>query len=271
MRILLLHVLLVIYACSLSHGSLLPFKESIYTHTFERRDLVTSGNFEISSCGVQAPLVVETLHQTHDFLLEAINSLPPPIGNGSGITVYNAFFKDVNPAVVKAIYEKIAHGTNITIQGVPYLPTIICSNEEDPRFAHVWQYCTPRSNEITIGIYLDSSPIIFLCPVWSHIPVYSQPNMCGTVNSLGTKLSYPYSFSLTKYHTMVHELAHIYIGSALQTEDEVYEVNDCMALSPEKSVINAQNYAFYTSCESFYYSKPSGLLGCVANICLHRS
>ena len=72
--------------------------------------------------------------------------------------------------------------------------------------------------------------------------------MCGTVNSTSVRLSYPYSMSMTKYHTLVHELAHLYIGSALRPEDEVYEVNDCMALPAGKAAINPQNYAYYASC-----------------------
>ncbi|MCJ1242512.1 hypothetical protein MMC14_010520 [Varicellaria rhodocarpa] len=251
MQLVLASLLIVVHARVVVHGSLLPPKESVHNHTSKRGDVVTSGNYEINSCGAQAPFVVEALHQTHDLLIEAIQSLPAPIGNGSGTAAYNAFFKDVDPAKIKPIYQQIADGSNVTIRGKQYLPTIVCSNEKNRRLAYVWKYCTPRSNEITIGIYLDSSPIILLCPIWSDVPVYSMPHMCGTVNRLGTRLSYPYSMALTKYHTLVHELAHVYIGSPLELGKEVYEVNDCMALPPDESIVNPQSYAYYASCRCF--------------------
>ena len=75
--------------------------------------------------------------------------------------------------------------------------------------------------------------------------------MCGTVNKIGTRLSYPYSMALTKYHALVHELAHVYIGSPSELGKEVYEVNACMALPPDESIVNPQSYAYYASCRCF--------------------
>ena len=95
-------------------------------------DMVYHGNYGITACGSQTQAVKDLLDLTYNLLMQAMDLLPSPVGNGGGSTVYNAFFNGVDPATVKALYQRMAAGTNVTIGGRSYNPTIVCVVENDP-------------------------------------------------------------------------------------------------------------------------------------------
>ena len=65
---------------------------------------------------------------------------------------------------------------------------------------------------------------------------------------------------------LVHELAHIYMGTEMLTP-EVYDTNLAIRLAPEAASRNAQNYALFIGSEFFLLilSFSGFLLLCVAH------
>ena len=250
MHLNLLFTLLLTSVCSvLASPSLVTNAPS--TNVLKREDdIAYSGNYVIRACGDQISQVKTLLDSTYQLLVQAMDLLPSPVGNGDGSIVYNAFFNGVDPATVKSLYQHIIAGTNLTINGRSFNPTIVCVNDEDPRplMRMASESCVPKPDGRNLGMALQGTPYVFLCPIWTQLELFPLPYMCGTVGRLNT-LTTPVNLATTQYTNLVHELAHLYLENSLRPE--VMIPNDCIALPPSQSVNNPQNYAFYAGCEYF--------------------
>ena len=215
-------------------------------------DVTYSGNYMIIACGDQAPAVKALLDLTYKLLVQAMDLLPSPVGNGGGSTVYNAFFNGVDPAAVKAVYQLMTAGVNYTINGRTLNPTIVCVNDQDPgdMMRKAWHACLPTPGGQNMGLWGVGTPIVFFCPIWTKLQPFPLPYMCGTVGRKNV-LTSPINMATTQYTNLVHELAHMYLENDLSPE--VLLPNDCIALPPDQSANNPQNYAFYAGCR---YSDP---------------
>ena len=211
-------------------------------------DVAYSGNYMIRQCGDQAPAVQALLDLTYKLLVQAMDLLPSPVGNGGGSTVFNAFFNGVDPAAVKAVYQLMIAGANYTNNGRPFNPTIVCANDQDSgvMMRKAWEACLPNPGGPNIGLWATGTPFVFFCPIWTQLNPFPLPYMCGTVGRTNV-LTSPINLATTQYTNLVHELAHMYIENDLHPE--VRLPNDCIALPPDQSVRNPQNYAFYAGCK----------------------
>ena len=253
-----MHFSLLIALLMASVGSLLDASPSPITNTPSTKvlkrddDPAYSGNYAIKACGDRVSLVKTLLESTYESLVQAMDLLPTPVGNGGGSIVYNAFFNGVDPALVKSLYQHMTAGTNVTINRRPFNPTVVCVNDQDPRLVmrKASAACASTSEGTTMGLALRGSPYVFLCPLWTQVHLFPLPYMCGTVGRLNT-LTSPVNLATTQYGNLVHVLAHLYLGNSLSPK--VMLPNDCIALPPSQSVINPQSYAFYAACEYFWF------------------
>ena len=234
--------------CFTVNASPPPVIDPSYTTLLQRSDDITyHGNYGIYSCGTQTQAVKNLLDLTYQLLQQAMDLLPSPVGNGGGSTVYNAFFNGVDTATVKALYQKITAGANITVNGGPHGLIIVCVNNRDTsrEMRRAVQNCLPSSAGLTLGMISPGTPFVFLCPIWTSLPPFPLPYMCGTVGRSNT-LTRPVDLAKTQYTTLIHELAHMYLGDLPRSE--VYLPNDCIALPANRSVNNPQSYTFYAAC-----------------------
>ena len=251
MRFTLFITTIVISVCSaaVAFPSLIinPPSEALFQRD---DDIVYSGNYAIKGCGSQAPAVKDLLNRTYYLLRQAMDLLPGPVGNGGGFDVYDAFFNGVDPATVKALYRRMTAGTSITIEGKSYHPTIVCvaDDKSSSLMRATWDNCAAKQGGgQNIGMTALGTPYMFFCPIWTGLAPIPLPYMCGTVGRLNT-LTTPVNLSTTKYTNLVHLLAILYLGPDV-LKPSVLLPNDCIALPPDKSVKNAQNYAFYVGCK----------------------
>ena len=90
---------------------------------------------------------------------------------------------------------------------------------------------------------------IILCPHFFSMPTISARSPCLTVNKYQGNFYQDgrnmFDFQLW---AVMHELVHFYLPGPPHLE--VYNVNDCLRLSAEKSIQNAQSYVYYAASKS---------------------
>ena len=96
--------------------------------------------------------------------------------------------------------------------------------------------------------YLGGSSYILLCPLfWSRHPAPTSENCPRVIHNrfVGDRAV------LSDYGTyiLIHEMVHFYLGADSLTLDtfpsEKYELNKCVALNLQSSLINPSNYQNY--------------------------
>ena len=127
----------------------------------------------------------------------------------------------------------------------PSPPNLIClgSDTTDPVSVEMYGRCAPGK----VAFYRVHSPAIFICPLfWQRprsIPTTDDcPKPTSTLNQFSVNRDV---FLGSQYNALLHELIHFYEYPASNLQLEAYDVNDCIALPGRKSVLNAQNYAYY--------------------------
>ena len=155
-------------------------------------------------------------------------------------SVYQAFFKGVDPSVVKGYLQNIIDGAEFVSPTITEPPSLICATEDNPYWATCEKLGIP-------GMWPLDTPFILLCPEFFNgtMNPFPAPHFCNTFNQAGTGLV-GYDIWYTQYGVLVHELLHLYLGTAFM-EPEVYDVNDCIALPASQSVTNPQSYAYYVT------------------------
>ena len=202
-----------------------------------------AGNYAIYACGTRIDEVRALLEQTKAFLQEAVGSTQSTavLGNNP----YKAFFRDVDPNVVKRVLTNIIAGDKLSIQGNLYHPTIVCVNDVTPGLKQQWDRC--QMGRVR-AMWSDRSQFVYLCPDFWELKLQPESSDCGAVVAGGTQLQGS-SIEYTQYTLLIHELVHVYIGAPVP-QPEVYGVNIAMRLGRTVSVVNPSNYAFYAGSQS---------------------
>ena len=119
--------------------------------------------------------------------------------------------------------------------------------EVDPYYACTW--LLPGAG----AYYLAGSSYIFLCPLfWSLEPAPTRENCPRVIHNRfvgdGALLS-DY-----KTYILIHEMVHFYLGATSLTQSsfpaEKYQLNECVALDRDNSLLNPSNYHFYIASKS---------------------
>ena len=125
-----------------------------------------------------------------------------------------------------------------------YRPTILCVSKDNPEIPeNLYTACMETTNFVST----DNGNVVVVCPGWwtrSDRP----PARCPIV----TRSNHVYpSWDYLANHKvgiLIHELVHVYIGLFHPAEfTEAYGLQECIDLSPEDSIKNAQSYAMYAT------------------------
>ena len=54
--------------------------------------------------------------------------------------------------------------------------------------------------------------------------------------------------------TLMHELAHMYLYWTLGSKMDVYHVEQCLALPARRTVVNVENYVYYTASKYLLFT-----------------
>ena len=198
-------------------------------------DLVSSGNFLVDNCGSHASTVQALLQQSH----RQIYSLISTINRTS--EAYEAFFGGFNPIIVQIVYARMAAGRNVSTPFADSVrPRIRCMSPAD---REVWYICDRGAS----GSFILNTQYVLLCPSFFEKPSLPSLGLCSHVDV--SKNAFVAEPIVTEYAFMVQILTTLYLGQPM-LKPSVYDVNQCIALSPWEKVKNPSNYAFYAHSKS---------------------
>lgn len=183
---------------------------------------------------------------------------------------YKAFFKtESNKPIVKDLLTRVANGdtfldrclvapTSITIDCVaPY----VLEGQADRYF----DLCNHGSGGMVAFFMSDFPNIMRMCPQYFALPPRAKLRDCPSVRR--NKMAKAPDLILHQIGVLIHELAHKYGASGEDEEsafackeitepdeevmiaEETFAIQDCVQLEAQKQIKNAQNYAYYVSCE----------------------
>ena len=130
--------------------------------------------------------------------------------------------------------------TQATIHIYPWL-------EVDPFYACRWLLSGAGA------YYQAGSSYIFLCPLfWSRQPAPTTENCPRVIHN--RFVGNPALLSDYKTYILIHEMVHFYLGATTLTPysfpSEKYQLNECVALDRDNSLLNPSNYQFYIASKS---------------------
>ena len=204
-------------------------------------DVLSSGNYWISGCGAQTDLVKALLDQTYNYLQEIIESIDS--AGPLGTSAYNAFFKGDNTDDVKAVFDRIATGANIIVNGRLRHPTIMCISIGDRRTNRYWLEC--KYSNVN-AVYLDGTELVYLCPSALGLQAYPESANCAMTPAPGNLVATGQDLTRTQFSTLLHELVHLYLQRP-SLDPEEYGLPEVINLPADESVINPSSYAFYAA------------------------
>ena len=170
---------------------------------------------------------------------------------GQDPTIYNAFLRGITPAVIKRLLERVADGEpvyNSKLQRKA-LPRVICVARGNPRVQQQFDDCEKHP---TAGAFISTNmqSYIFLCNGFLGGNLEPTSDDCSTLGDRRrTKLTSS-AIQITQTSMLLHELLHLYLGPD-RVENEMYEINEAMALPLSERLINVANYVYFVGSESF--------------------
>ena len=184
---------------------------------------------------------------------------------------FRTFFKESSKRpFVTALLTNTIRGTAKTPPQPPSSPngspTFMCVNapnqfkytEPDPkgggrRLVDALTLCKPSSPAFYLGM-TPPQPYIIVCPsFWTNgIPDIPPPRNCLDVDAHTNRYRED-GRDLRQYQMwyLFEEIAHYYIYTMTKRTDvlDVYDINDCVGLSPELSSLNAVSFVYYAASE----------------------
>lgn len=227
---------------------------------YQTADVATSGSYNILNCDANNDAVEENVNrarilqkvlplihaQVQRLLYELKLGTRSPYG-------FEPLFKTWrNKKLVRSIFSKIRDEEPVKLsperarasgQKTAH-PTFACLNQGHAATASFLKYCV-HGPLMTFG----GHELIYICPSFFHLPPGLRPDECPKLadNKLpGDKLAE------SMYSALIHELVHMYYpktaGDPKTPErNEVYDLQECIDLDSKRSMLNAQNYAYFAA------------------------
>ena len=155
---------------------------------------------------------------------------------------YYAFFNGVEQKVIRDILASMADADDVlgykTLNA--WRPSIICVDYRLRAYREYMTKCQTGKD----AIWLEGSPVVIICPNFFQLKLEPADTDCTTANDRGTFLSGP-TLASTQMTVLIEAVIHMYIPDRKVLHNEVHGLNPCMSLSPAKSQLNPQNYAFF--------------------------
>ncbi len=224
--------------------------------------MVTTGRYNVVNCGGNSSLIVNLLNRLYFSLLPVIEDAkstePSP--------AYTAFFKDPSYALfISAVFTNITRGVPLT-PPAPYssngAPVFLCVTAPDqftyrldgPKDAYTDCVADPTMTSDYLG-FSPPRQYIILCPSFFTSNLVSVPplNTCLTVNTSINKFrGNGLELRVYKMWILLAMITHyyLYVSTGISATINTNDVNKCLRLAANQSLLNANNYLYYAASES---------------------
>ena len=100
---------------------------------------------------------------------------------------------------------------------------------------------------------MQPNRIVFFCPSYWSMRRAARKSACPVIVN-GVVETEPRQLRSTKFAALVHELVHVYnkfdhTQDPFDDVEEVYDLEEVVGLNAERSLENAQNFAYYAAGE----------------------
>lgn len=169
----------------------------------------------------------------------------------TGTTLYNTFFRNVDPATVKGVLSRVLEGEKVPLQGTPQPPIIMCDNADVPAVQRSAVHAACANKAKPNALWPHDTNLVFLCEKFlKNKMALPTAELCvGRIGPDGGR-SNGGLLGETQWSILLHELVHLYmIGPSLQPEAmNIYEVEQLRSPLAER---NPANYAFFLASTRF--------------------
>ncbi|KAL8940802.1 MAG: hypothetical protein Q9216_002628 [Gyalolechia sp. 2 TL-2023] len=219
----------------------------------------TGGNYIINNCQsiARSPQLHKFLPGFQQALQLVLSDLEFGTASQHG---FSTFFKsNTNRPIVRHVFRAIANGTDLPTGKLVIecaSPELGYTEEQLQTFSYL---CSPRppSFKRIQATALVGLGTVVLCPAFWAFANFPEIDDCVAVaGRRGRKkfLGAGGTLSDTKFSVLLHEMLHLYNpleGAEGAGVGEVYDIQGCADLDKDKSVANAENWAYYANCELF--------------------
>ena len=226
------------------------------------------GPYNIYNCGRErASELANLLDELQIALRPAIHDSMRPRSSSA----FKPFFKQISQApFVATLLTNVLNGTAKTEPFIPESPNgspvLYCLNATDLLVSTAPDPATggtkdtdwfSKCNADEIAFYPGFVPprqFIVICEAFwmNHIPDVPTRRTCASINR-STNLYRGSGQNLKGFRMWIilEELAHYYIYTTTLRTDapDVYDINECVGLSPEMASLNAPSYVYYVASE----------------------
>ncbi len=224
--------------------------------------MVTTGQYSVVNCGGNSSLIVNLLNRLYFSLIPVIEDAqstePSP--------AYTAFFKDPSYApFITTVFTNITRGVPLTppapysSNGAPVFLCVTAPNQftytiDDPKDAYTDCVADPTMTSDYLG-FSPPRQYIILCPSFFTSNLVSVPPLstCLTVNTSINKFrGNGLEFRVYKMWILLAMITHYYLyaSTGISATINTNDVNRCLRLAADQSLLNANNYVYYAASES---------------------
>ena len=173
---------------------------------------------------------------------------------------YEAFFKtDANRAAVTDVFQKMVDGAEVRVSADRAMrlgsltapPTLVCMEPGDSFTAHLVAKCEAGDHGKLFSPLMTwgETEIIMICPSFWRLPAVLKETACPRVVD-NRMVPNDEALIRSMYGSIVRMLAHVYVPESVRHDETVDVLQDVIELNETASLVNANSYALYASCES---------------------
>lgn len=217
-------------------------------------DYTHSGNYLIVYCKAGVPRShAAYLQQLVPYMQSSLQAVLNDVNRGTASPAYRAFFKtNDNLDTVRQVFTDIMNGSSLVAPGPQTAPPVLVCTEADVPFLNQLRgRCSNPAGTRTFT--MQPNKIVFFCPSFWSMRRAARKSACPVIVN-GEVETEPRQLRSTKFAVLVHELVHVYnkfdhTQHPFDDTEEVYDLEDVVGLNAERSLENAQNFAYYAAGE----------------------
>ena len=215
-------------------------------------DITNNGNYLIARC--RKDKTSGKAHQLMSLLQEIGGDLPAIVteantGFDSPYGFTSLFTSNDAIPDVTANFARLSNAENVTINGNLRQITFVCLEPGDPITASTFHYAlTTQPRGVAFNEF--GSELIYLTPLFFDGMMRNPaPYRCPIFRRNRVVVNWDDILGATQYGTIIHELVDKYLHPDDLDFQEKYDLRDCIRLSEDQQLINAENYNLFASCE----------------------
>ncbi|KAG8525624.1 uncharacterized protein KY384_009268 [Bacidia gigantensis] len=220
-------------------------------------DITNNGDYLIARCGkgIQGGKADQLIS-----LLRSIGGDLPTInveanlGEDSIYGFKSLFTNNENIAAVTETYGKLSDAETVVVNGQATRVTFVCLELGDFTTASI--YNTILTNQRRAAAFNEfGSEKIYLTPFFFEVLKRNpEPYRCPLFRKNRIAVNFDDILGTTQYGIIIHELVDKYLHFENLLQAEVYDLKDCIKLSADQQLKNAENFNMFASGRLFEVS-----------------